>query len=134
MITENQKKPQPPEKPVHSLYKALGFALEGIGYTIRTQKNMRIHLVIAVCVISACSFLRLLPLEWALILICIGLVILAELLNTAIEAIIDLVSPQYHLLAKTAKDIGAGMVLIVAFLAVIVGCIVFVTALLRLFG
>ena len=131
---ENQNSPQPPEKPIHSLWKALGFALEGIGYTIRTQKNMRIHLVIAVCVVSACVFLRLLPLEWALILICIGLVLVAEMLNTAIEAVIDLVSPQYHHLAKTAKDIGAGIVLILAFLAIVVGCIVFVTALLRFFG
>jgi len=131
---EEQQKHEAPEKKRTSLKDAFGFAFEGIGYTIRTQHNMRIHLVIAACVLVLSFFLRLTPIEWAIILICIGLVLMTEMLNTAIEAIIDLISPEYHPLAKIAKDIGAGMVVVFSALAAIIGCIVFFIAVLRLFG
>jgi len=117
-----------------SLIKAFGYAFEGIAYSVRTQHNMRIHLVIAVCVLIISIFLRLTPLEWAIILICIGLVIMTEMLNTAIEAIVDLVSPEYHNLAKVSKDLGAGMVVIFASLSAVVGSIVFAIAILRIWG
>ena len=130
-----EQEPQKPSDTHHmSLGKAFGFALEGIAFTVRTQRNMRIHLIIATCAVIACALLRLTPLEWAVILICIGLVLMTEMLNTAVEATIDLVSPEYHPLAKRAKDIGAGMVFMFASLSVIVGCIIFGSAILRLLG
>jgi len=116
---------------LREIKKAFGFAFEGIAYTFRTQNNMRIHVVIASLVIVLSFFLRLSSLEWAVILICISLVLVTEMLNTAIEAIVDLISPDLHPLAKAAKDIGAGMVVIFSFLSAIIGCIVFVVAILR---
>ena len=133
-MTPENRRSQPHEKQRTPIIRAFGYALEGIAYTIRTQRNMKIHLVIALCALIAGALLRLTPAEWAIIIICIGLVIMTEMLNTAVEAIIDLVSPEYHTLAKTAKDIGAGMVLIFALLAVVAGGIVFVSAFLRLLG
>lgn len=131
---EEQQEQKAPEKKRGSLKDAFGFAFEGIAYTVRTQHNMRIHLVIALCVLVISLLLRLMPLEWAIILICIGLVLVTEMLNTAIEAIIDLVSPEYHPYAKIAKDIGAGMVVVFSALAAIIGCIVFAMAILRILG
>jgi len=133
MMSENRTE-KPDEKQRTPILKAFSYALEGIIYTIRTQRNMKIHLFIGGCALLAGAMLRLTPIEWAAIIICIGLVLMTEMLNTAIEAIIDLVSPEFHQLAKNAKDIGAGMVLVFALLAVIAGCIVFVSASLRLFG
>ena len=131
---EQQQEGKTSEKRRASLKHAFGFAFEGIAYTVRTQHNMRLHLVIAVCVLVLSLLLRLTPIEWAIILICIGLVLMTEMLNTAIEAIIDLVSPEYHPLAKISKDIGAGMVVVFSAIAAIIGCIVFAMAILRLFG
>ena len=131
---DGQKDRKASDKKRTSLKDAFGFAFEGISYTVRTQHNMRIHMVIAACVLVLSVFFRLTPIEWAVILICIGLVLMTEMLNTAIEAIIDLVSPEYHPLAKIAKDIGAGMVVVFSVLAAIIGCIVFTQAILRMLG
>ena len=134
MKNEQEPTAMPPKKQQRSLIKAFAYAFEGIAYTIKTQRNMKIHLCIGACALVASALLRLAPLEWALIIVCIGLVLMTELLNTAIEAIVDLLSPEYHHLAKAAKDIGAGMVLVFSLIALIVGCIVFVSAFLRLIG
>ena len=133
---------QPPQTPpehqspadIHrgGLIKAFKYAFEGLAYTIRSQRNMRIHLVLAALAILAGILLRLAPLEWAALLICIVLVMVGEMLNTTIEAIVDLVSPQWHPLAKRAKDIGAGIVLFFALLSIIIGCLVYIPAFLRI--
>ncbi len=117
-----------------SITKAFRYAIEGLIYTVKTQRNMKVHLVVAVLAIIASVLLKLTSIEWAIILVLIGLVLMTEMLNTAIEAIIDLSSPEYHKLAKIAKDVGAGMVLVFAILAVIAGLIVYVSAYLRLVG
>lgn len=117
-----------------SIIKAFGYALEGLLYTIRTQRNMKVHLVVGTLAIIACAALQLSPVEWAIILVLIGLVLMTEMLNTAIEAIIDLSSPEYHKLAKIAKDVGAGTVLVFSILAVAAGLIIYVSAFLRLIG
>jgi diacylglycerol kinase len=111
--------------------KVFGYALSGIAHTVRTQRNMRIHLVVAVLALVAAAALRLTPGEWAIILICIGLVLATEMLNTAIEAIVDLNSPDIHPLAKIAKDVGAGIVLIFSFVAVAVGLVIYISAWMR---
>jgi undecaprenol kinase/diacylglycerol kinase (ATP) len=110
------------------------YAFAGIGYTIRSQRNMKVHLAIAALALFASAFLQLTVFEWAVIIILIGLVFTGEMLNTAIEAIVDLLSPEFHPLAKVAKDVGAGMVLILAIVSVISGVLIYGSALLRLVG
>ena len=96
-------------------------AFAGAWYVIRTQKNSWIHLVIMIIVVILAGWLKLSLLDWSVLIVTIGIVWLAEFLNTSIEAIVDLVSPQRHPLAKVSKDVGAAAVLITALTAVIVG-------------
>ena len=101
-------------------------ALAGIAAAVKGERNMRIHLVAAVAAISVGAWLGLSVCEWATIMLCIALVVSLECANTAIEAAVDLASPDIHPLAKKAKDCAAGAVLLAAMGAAIVGCIIFV--------
>ena len=101
-----------------------GFAWEGVVYTLRTQRNARIHLGIAIAVVLLSLWLGLSWTEWAIIALTIGLVFSAEMFNTVAEAAIDLVTAEYHPLAKIAKDVAAGAVLVIAVIAVVVGLLV----------
>jgi diacylglycerol kinase (ATP) len=92
---------------------------------VRTQANARIHLAATVVVVAAGFLCRLSGGEWMAIVAAIGLVWTTEGLNTAIEAVVDLVSPEYHPLAGRAKDIAAGAVLLAAIAAAIIGVLVF---------
>lgn len=116
-----------------SLSQSFGHAFSGIAQGALTQRNMRIHIVVAVIAILACAFLRCTVVEWAIVIAFIALVIAAELINTAIEALVDLASPDYHPLAKRAKDVAAGAVLVLAIAAVIAGLIIYISAFARLF-
>lgn len=93
---------------------------------IRSEKNMQIHLFIALMVVIFGWVFDISALEWIACFICIGLVFGAELFNTSIENVVDLISPDLHPLAGKAKDMAAGAVLIAAFFSVIVGLIIFV--------
>ena len=101
------------------------FAAHGIASAFKSELNMKVHCGLAVIVLAAAAFFRLPPSSWVLLLLAITLVLSTELLNTAIEATVDLVSPDIHPLAKTAKDTAAGAVLLTAVFAVIVGIYVF---------
>ena len=90
-------------------------AIEGILYTVRTQKHMRHHFAAALLILSAALLLRVSSLEFMLITLAVSFVLFAELLNTAIEVVVDMISPQYHPMAKIAKDVAAGAVLVAAF-------------------
>ena len=105
----------------HSRVRSFRHAFEGVWYVLRTQKNAWIHLAIMFLVILLAAWLRLSLLDWSILVIAMGMVWMAEFLNTSIEAIVDLVSPQRHPLAKISKDVGAAAVLITALIAVIVG-------------
>jgi diacylglycerol kinase (ATP) len=100
------------------------YAFEGWWYVIRTQRNAWIHAVIGIGVLALSAWLHLRRLEWALIILSIALVWTAEFLNTALEAVVDLASPEHHELAKVGKDVGAAAVLIAATAAVLVGLLV----------
>jgi len=107
------------------LWAAFDYAFSGILYATRTQRNMRIHLVAASLAIVATLYLRLDRAYVALIVLCIALVIALELVNTAIEAVVDLMTVAHHPLAKIAKDAAAGAVLVVSMASVIVGYLAF---------
>nr|WP_283809152.1 diacylglycerol kinase [Tumebacillus amylolyticus] len=105
--------------------KSFSYAIEGMMHTLNTQRNMRIHFVVAFFAMLLALFLDLSKLELILLFFSIVLVVAAELFNTAIEAVVDLVTHDYHPLAKIAKDVAAAAVLLTAVHAVIVGFFVF---------
>jgi diacylglycerol kinase (ATP) len=100
-------------------------AWRGIRYALKTQANLRFHALATAGVLSAGLWTGLTSGEWGLLFLAIGLVWVAELLNTAIERVVDLVSPEYQELAKQAKDCAAGAVLFAALISVLIGIIVF---------
>ena len=104
-----------------SLLRSFGFALEGVSYLIRTQRNIRIELAIGAAVIVLAAWLGISALEWAVLALAIALVLALEALNTAMELAVTLASPERHPHAKAAKDVSAAMVLIAAASSVFVG-------------
>jgi diacylglycerol kinase len=112
--------------------KSFTYAFEGIKTLFRDEHNARIHIVAAILAIAASVFFKISVTEWCLIVLCIVLVISAEAMNSAVENITDLASPQIHPLARKAKDMAAAAVLILAVGAVIVGCIIFLPKFLNL--
>ncbi|SKC79570.1 diacylglycerol kinase [Maledivibacter halophilus] len=107
------------------IFDSFNYAFEGIIYTLRTQRNMRIHFIIAILVLFFSIFFDLSKMETIAVFITISLVIVTEMINTSIEATIDLITDKYHELAKIAKNVAAGAVLISAVNSIIVGYIVF---------
>lgn len=100
-------------------------AWSGVITSLRTERNLRVHVAAAILVILAALFFRLPVRDLALLLLVISVVITAELLNTAIEAAVDLATPEWHRLAKIAKDAAAGAVLVAAAFAVLIGILLF---------
>jgi diacylglycerol kinase len=122
------------EKFIRGRRNSFQFAFSGFFYVLKTQKNAWLHLAATVIVVLLALWLQIDRLEWLAILLVIGLVWMAEFLNTALEVIVDLASPEKHPLAKVGKDVGAASVLIAAFLAVIIGIIVLWQPLLEKIG
>jgi diacylglycerol kinase (ATP) len=101
--------------------RAFQYAFAGWWYVIKTQKNAWIHAVVSIAVLILAIFLRISSHDMALLVLTIAIVWIAEFLNTALEAVVDLASPQLHPLAKVGKDVGAAAVLIAALGSIIVG-------------
>ncbi|MEW9667369.1 diacylglycerol kinase family protein [Ammoniphilus sp. 3BR4] len=113
------------------LVRSFGYALEGIAYTIKTQRNMQIHVGAAILALGASWLLQVTWDRVLLVFFSIFLVLILEIVNTAIEATVDLVTAEFHPLAKIAKDAAAGAVLMAALLSFIVGIYVFSGPLLK---
>jgi diacylglycerol kinase len=111
--------------------RSFSFAGQGVWHVVRTQRNMRVHLLAAAAAIAAGLVLRISAVDWACVLAAIGLVLTAETLNTVVEALVDLCTEQFHPLAKIAKDTAAGAVLISSAAALGVGLAVFLPRLIR---
>jgi diacylglycerol kinase len=109
---------------LQSRVQSFGHALRGWAYAVRTQRNAWIHVAITVAVVIVSVWLQLDARDWAVLAAVTGLVFVAEFLNTAIEVVVDLASPQIHPLAKVAKDVGAAAVLTAAVTAVIIGLLI----------
>jgi diacylglycerol kinase len=107
-------------------YKSLGYAWSGIWACIKKERNMKIHLGMMIAVIICGLIFSLTYTEWIICILLFGIVMALELLNTAVEAVVDLVSPTYHPLAKLAKDTAAGAVLVAAIAAAIIGLMIFI--------
>ena len=106
------------------LYKSFGYAFEGIGTCIKKERNMKIHCAAAVLVVIAGVILKISLLEWCICLTLFGIIMALELVNTAVEAVVDLVTEERKPLAKIANT-AAGAVLIAAIMAAIAGIIIF---------
>ena len=111
--------------------KSFSYAFSGIAYAFKTQFNFKFH--IAALLIAGITgwYFRLAVSEWLWLVAASGLVIVAELFNTAIEVLVDLVSPAYHEKAKVVKDVAAAAVLLAALTAIIIGLAVFIPKLLN---
>jgi len=110
-----------------------GYAFHGLWYTICTQRHARIHVLIATLAIAMGIVLHISALEFAIIFVVITGVFTTEMLNTVAELCVDLASPEYHPLAKIAKDVAAGAVLANAILSIIIGLFIFLPHLLKFF-
>lgn len=111
-------------KTLRSRLAAFGYAFQGLGYLWRTQPNTRIHALATVLVAALAFGLQIDAVRGALLVLGVGFVWMAEAFNTALEAIVDLCSPQPHPLAKAGKDVSAAAVLLAAFTAVAVGLLI----------
>lgn len=105
-------------------FKAIGYALEGWWHVLHTQKNTWIHAGASLAVVLLGLWLNLSPQDWSILVLTIAMVWMAEFFNTALEAIIDIISPQHNHLAKISKDVGAAAVLITAGTSVIIGLLI----------
>lgn len=109
---------------IRKFFRSFGYAFRGI-ITSFEEQNMKFH-GFAACIVVLCGFLTGLKIEeWLILILTISLVFGAEMINTAIESVVDLTSPDVHPLAKRAKDVAAGAVLVFAITSVIIGLIIF---------
>lgn len=109
------------------------FAGQGLAHLVRTQPNARVHALLTVAAVGLALWLSISTTEWAILILTTGLVWTAEAFNTALEAVVDLASPEINPLAKIAKDVSAGAVLITAIAAVAVAAFLFLPPLFELF-
>ncbi|MDE6481162.1 MAG: diacylglycerol kinase family protein [Muribaculaceae bacterium] len=105
--------------------KSFGYAFNGIATLLRDEHNSRIHVAAMAAVVILGFILGITNIEWCIVALCCGGVLMAEAMNSAVEAIADLVSPEYHPLIKKAKDVGAAGVLMMAIAAAAAGLIIF---------
>lgn len=112
--------------------RGFGFAFKGIGYAVVTQLNFRVHLIAALTAGFLGCVLHISVNEWIWVIFCVALVLATELLNTAIELLTDMVSPEYHINAGHVKDTAAGAVLVTAIFSLVTGLIIFLPKILSL--
>jgi diacylglycerol kinase len=110
--------------PKCSLIQSFGHAFDGLGYVIKGERNVRLHLIMAGLVIALGLVLGLSSVEWGLLVIAIALVFAGEMLNTVVELVVDLITRDHHPLAKHAKDVAAGAILVASIAAAALGLII----------
>ena len=130
MISRDERKQQ---KGIKKFINSFSYPIKGLRYAYKNEQNLAVDVGIALIVAIFGFIFRINKYEWAILVLTIGLVISCELINTAIEAVVDLVTEEYHPLAKVAKDTSAAAVLVFAMVAVIVGLIIFVPKIIGLF-
>lgn len=130
MISRDERKHQ---KGIKKFLLSFIYPIKGLRYAYRNEQNLAVDVGVALLVTIAGFIFKLNLVEWAILALTIGLVISCELINTAIEAVVDLVTEDYHPLAKVAKDTAAAAVFVFAIIAVIVGLIIFLPKVIALF-
>lgn len=117
---------------VRRLVKSFSYAIEGITHAFSNDQNLIIHFTVALIVVGASILFRVTPFEMGLLGLTILLVIATEMINTAIERMVDLITKEHRVEAKIAKDVSSGMVLITAIGSVVIGILIFTPYILRL--
>lgn len=117
-----------------TVFQSFKYSFEGLFHAVKENKNMRIHILIGVFVLTTGLVLGVNSFEMAIMGVMILLVIMAEMINTAIEEMVDLIITEHHRQAKIAKDVASGMVLVAVIGSIIVGIFIFVPRILRIFG
>ena len=102
------------------------FSISGLIYAYKYEQSMLVHVLATICVIAANFFFGVTAVEWLVTILAIGIVLSAELINTAIEAIVDMVTLEFHPLAKIAKDCGSAATFVLAMMAATIGCVVYI--------
>lgn len=115
-----------------SLLRSFGFALDGFKYVLLTQRNFRLQITAGLLAVGLGMFCHISAVEWLCLVGISALVLTLEMVNTALETTIDLVTRDYHPLAKIAKDVAAGAVLVASLAAVVIGMIIFYSPLMTL--
>ncbi|WP_339146932.1 MULTISPECIES: diacylglycerol kinase family protein [unclassified Sutcliffiella] len=108
-----------------SFTRSFSYAFEGLLFVLRTERNIKFHLVIAIMMIGLSIYFEITKVEWLILFLVIGGMFVIEIINTAIENVVDLVTEEFHPLAKTAKDVAASAALVFACISVIIGVILF---------
>lgn len=106
-------------------FRGFGYAFKGLWVATSEQLNMKVHLLAAVAVVAVGFYFKVTLTEWCILTLCIGAVIALEIINTALEYLVDLVSPQQHPLAGKIKDVSAGAVLVMAITAAVIAVLIF---------
>lgn len=108
------------------LRRSFKFAIAGVVYVWRSQPNMKIHSIMGTIAVLLGFLLRISEAEWLALVLVIGFVLILEVINTAVETLVDLYTTEYSELAKHSKDTAAGAVMLMAVVSVVVGCIIFI--------
>ena len=116
------------------MLKSFAYAVDGVAYILRTQRNARIELTIGIAAVALALWLGLSPPEWAILAITIALVLALEWINTSLELAVSLASPNRHPSAKAAKDVAAACVLLGAITSIVVGLLLFAPRLVERFA
>ena len=130
MISRDERKNQ---KGIKKFINSFSYPIKGLKYAYRNEQNLTVDVGISLIVLIAGFIFKLEKYEWLIVVFTIGAVIALELINTAIEAVVDLVTEEYHPLAKVAKDTSAAAVFVFAIIAIIVGIIIFLPKIIGLF-
>lgn len=130
MISRDERKKQ---KGIKKLINSFKYPIKGLKYAYRNEQNLAVDIGVSIIVLIAGIIFKLSLVEWIIIIFLIGIVISLELINTSIEAVVDLVTEEYHPLAKVAKDTSASAVFIIAIVSAIIGIIIFMPKIISLF-
>jgi len=114
--------------------RSFGYSIDGLKYAYKYEQSMLIHVIATICVISVNIFFHITGMEWLITLLAIGMVLSAELINTAIEAVVDLVTLEIHPLAKIAKDCGSAATFVLACMAAAIGFVVYIPYIINMLG
>lgn len=114
--------------------KSFGYSIEGLKYAYKYEQSMFIHLIVTVLVVIVNIIFNVSAFEWLVTFLAIGMVLASELINTAIEAVVDLVTLEIHPLAKIAKDCGSAATFVLAMMAAVIGLIVYIPYIMEFLG
>lgn len=120
-------------KKSRTLFESFIYAISGVIYSLKTQRNMRIHFLAALLVMILSKYLDLEEMEMVAVVFATALVIIAEMINTAVETAVDMITDKFHPLARIAKNVAAGAVLVAVLNAIIIGYVIFFDKLYNLF-